>query len=310
MSNPTFSIITPTYNCAELLKRTARSIFNQTFSDFEWIIVDDGSTDNTQKIISSFADSRVCYIRLSENRGPNAARNEGLRASHAPYLVFLDSDDELVPEALEVIYKEWRDLNDETVGVIAFRCQKAATGQLIGHIQGERVKLGYKDVICERFAKGELLMTVRREVFRDDKYPEDIRGVEALLWWDIAKRWKCLYINRPLRIYRAAEGQLTSVESAIRRAENLAEGYDRLCQKHRKSWLSHCPAQYGYYLTVAGLYYALAGKRKEAISRIVRAWRFSPKKAETIGLLIAAILGKRVTIWLFRLRAYLRGKAK
>lgn len=310
MVKPLISVITPTYNRGHLLPRVWQSLMQQTFKNFEWIVVDDGSTDNTQKIISSFADSRIRYIRLPENRGPNAARNEGVRASHAPYLVFLDSDDELVPEALEVIYKEWRDLNDETVGVIAFRCQKAATGQLVGHIQGERAKLGYKDVICERFAKGEFLMTVRGEVFRDDKYPEDIRGVEALLWWDIAKRWKCLYINRPLRIYRAAEGQLTSVESAIRRAENLAEGYDRLCQKHRKSWLSHCPAQYGYYLTVAGLYYALAGKRKEAISRIVRAWRFSPKKAETIGLLIAAILGKRVTIWLFRLRAYLRGKAK
>jgi len=310
MSNPTFSVITPTYNCAKLLKRTARSIFNQTFSDFEWIIIDDGSTDNTQKIVSSFADSRIRYIRLPENRGPNAARNQGVRASHAPYLIFLDSDDELVPEALEVICKEWRDLNDETVGVIAFCCQKAATGQLVGHIQGERVKLGYKDVICERFAKGEFLMTVRREVFRDVKYPEDIQGVEALLWWDIAKRWKCLYINRPLRIYRAAEGQLTSVESVIRRAENLAEGYDRLCQKHRKSWLSYCPAQYGYYLTVAGLYYALAGKREEAMSHIVKGWRFSPKKAEAVGLLIAAILGKKVMIWIFRLRAYLNRKIK
>jgi len=310
MVKPLISVITLTYNRGHLLPRVWQSLMQQTFKNFEWIVVDDGSTDNTQKIISFFADSRIRYIRLPENRGLNAARNEGVRAPHAPYLVFLDFDDELVPEALEVIYKEWRDLNDETVGVIAFRYQKAATGQIVGHMQGERLKLRYKEVICERFTKGDFLMTVRREAFRDDKYPEDIRGVQALIWWDIAKHWKYLHINRPLGIYHTTEGQLTSVESTIRQAEDLAKGYDRLCQKHRKSWLSHCPAQYGYYLTVAGLYYALAGKRKEAISRIVRAWRFSPKKAETIGLLIAAILGKRVTIWLFRLRAYLRGKAK
>lgn len=302
LPQPSISVITPTYNRAHLLPRVWRSLEKQTFKDFEWIVVDDGSTDNTQEIVDSFADSRIRYHRLSKNLGMNVARNRGVELSKAPYIVFLDSDDELVPEALAAIAEEWQHLDDEKVGIIAFRYQDADTGRLVGHMKGQRLKMEYKDIICEEKAKGDFLQTVRRDVFLTCRF-SDTTLLTSLFLWDVAKIWKVLFINRPLGILHSGGDRLRSVKSAIRWAEILACEYSLLCKKHCKTWLAHCPGQYGRYLTIAGLYHATAGHRKEAVKTILKGLRFSPKKVELMVLLVAALLGKGPTRSLFRLRA-------
>ncbi len=88
---PAVSIVVPTYNRAERLGQTLRSVFNQTCQDFELIVVDDGSTDDTQKVVNSFP--RVQYISKQENHGVSRARNEGLALAKGRYICFLDSDD-------------------------------------------------------------------------------------------------------------------------------------------------------------------------------------------------------------------------
>lgn len=74
---------------------------NQTFSDIEIIVVNDGSTDNTEQVVTSIPDQRIRYVRCETNRGPGAARNEGLRVAQGKYIAFLDSDDEWLPEKLK-----------------------------------------------------------------------------------------------------------------------------------------------------------------------------------------------------------------
>jgi glycosyltransferase involved in cell wall biosynthesis len=95
MLNPAISVIIPTYNREKSLKRCLRSLENQTFKDFEVIICDDGSTDNTKKIINYFKTSlNIKYIFLNKNSGgPAVPRNVGINNSKAKYLAFLDSDD-------------------------------------------------------------------------------------------------------------------------------------------------------------------------------------------------------------------------
>lgn len=94
------SVIIPTYNTAEFLTETIKSVLSQTFDDFELIIIDDGSTDNTQEVVSGFNDSRIRYIKTS-NRGNYFARNRGLEESTGEYIAFLDADDLWIPEKLE-----------------------------------------------------------------------------------------------------------------------------------------------------------------------------------------------------------------
>lgn len=98
--SPTASVIIPSYNRAHIVSRAILSVLNQTYQDFEIIIVDDGSTDNTERVVSNFHDFRIRYIHHEVNRGASAARNSGIWAARSEYIGFLDSDDEWLTEKL------------------------------------------------------------------------------------------------------------------------------------------------------------------------------------------------------------------
>ena len=92
MKSPTISVIIPTYNAAKYLSTTIKSVLDQTFKDFELIIIDDGSTDNTKEIVKTFNDSRLKYYYQS-NQERCRARNKGILESKGKFISFLDADD-------------------------------------------------------------------------------------------------------------------------------------------------------------------------------------------------------------------------
>ena len=98
---PRVSVIVPTYNRSHLIRRAIGSVLDQTYEDFEVIVVDDGSTDNTHDVVKDLDDARIRYIRHERRRGPSAARNTGIRAARGEYTAFLDSDDEWLPRNLQ-----------------------------------------------------------------------------------------------------------------------------------------------------------------------------------------------------------------
>ena len=99
MSQPLVSVIIPTFNRAEVVGRAVNSVLNQTFRDFECIVVDDGSTDETDSVLNGFAD-KIKVIK-TENRGVSAARNLGAELAKGKYIAFLDSDDEWKQQKLK-----------------------------------------------------------------------------------------------------------------------------------------------------------------------------------------------------------------
>ena len=99
MQTPLVSVIIPTFNRAEVVSRAVNSVLNQTFKDFECIVVDDGSTDETDSVLRGFAD-KIKVIK-TENRGVSAARNTGAKLAAGKYIAFLDSDDEWKPKKLQ-----------------------------------------------------------------------------------------------------------------------------------------------------------------------------------------------------------------
>ena len=100
----TFSVIMPAYNAEKFIKQSISSVLSQTFKEFELIVVDDGSTDSTKKIINSFKDDRIKYI-YQKNQGVSAARNNAIKTSKGSWLAFLDADDVWVKDVLEVYFK-------------------------------------------------------------------------------------------------------------------------------------------------------------------------------------------------------------
>ena len=100
MMKPQISVIIPLYNKESIVERSVNSVLCQSFTDFELIIVDDGSTDNSLSVVKSIKDSRI-HIIEQENGGPSKARNTGVKHSKGEWILFLDADDELLEGALE-----------------------------------------------------------------------------------------------------------------------------------------------------------------------------------------------------------------
>jgi len=98
---PKVSVVIPVFNRPASVRRAIESVLAQTCQDFEIVVVDDGSTDTTVAAVAALADPRITVIRHQRNRGGSAARNTGIAAGSAPYVAFLDSDDEWLPVKLE-----------------------------------------------------------------------------------------------------------------------------------------------------------------------------------------------------------------
>jgi len=98
---PMVSVVIPTFNRALMTCRAIQSVFNQSFNNYEIIVVDDGSTDNTSEVIKKKWNGKITYIRYQNNKGGSYARNIGIKKSRGRYIAFLDSDDEWLPLKLE-----------------------------------------------------------------------------------------------------------------------------------------------------------------------------------------------------------------
>src|SRR5438093_5222124 len=100
---PAISVVMPVYNRAASVRAAIDSVLTQTFTHFELLVVDDGSTDGSGDVIAAIGDPRIMLVRLDNNRGANAARNEGLRQARGRIVSFLDSDDLYLPHKLATV---------------------------------------------------------------------------------------------------------------------------------------------------------------------------------------------------------------
>ncbi len=98
---PLVSVILPTYNRAHLIEKSIKSVLDQTYTNFELLIIDDGSDDNTENVVKNIDDPRIKYIKCIENKGANVARNIGIDTAQGTYIAFQDSDDEWYIDKLE-----------------------------------------------------------------------------------------------------------------------------------------------------------------------------------------------------------------
>lgn len=190
----TFSLIIPTYNRAGFILKTLQSVLNQTCKDFEIIIVDDGSTDNTQELISTVGDSRIKYFKKQHGERA-AARNFGIERAAGDYITFLDSDDLLYPhhfeEAFNLIQKynhpEWLHSGYE------IRNEK---GKILRQQNKRRGSIN-KSLITGNHLSC-LGIFVRKDIAIENKFNEDrdiIGSEDYELWLRLAAKYQLYYSN-------------------------------------------------------------------------------------------------------------------
>lgn len=129
MASPSITVVIPVRDRASLVRRAVASVICQTWTDFELIVVDDASSDSTAEAVKQFGDPRITLLRLDENVGSNAARNAGIRASTAPLISFLDSDDEYLPHKLKTVVRRFEAQSGLDVLVDSF-CKQSEDGRM------------------------------------------------------------------------------------------------------------------------------------------------------------------------------------
>ena len=210
MAEFTFTVFTPAYNRGTTLGRVYDALKRQSFRDFEWIIVDDGSTDNTSEVVKPFLEAEndfpVLYF-YQENRGKHAATNFAVTKARGRFFITLDSDDACTDDALEVFVNEWNKIPaGEQASFKGISCRTCNEhGKLNGKpLDGEYLDSNDLDLRFRHKIDGELWGMTKTEILRDNPYPE-IKGLhfypENILWDNIGRKYKTRYINNPLRIY-------------------------------------------------------------------------------------------------------------
>ena len=203
MSEITFSIIIPSFNYAHYLSRAISSIHQQTNSNYEILIVDDGSTDNTrhisEQLVSQYPNLHYYY---QENRGPAAARNLGAVKSIGRYIIFLDADDELLHEALHE-YKIMIDAHPKRHVFIGEHVTQTTTG-VLKKSTPQDLRIEGKEQLFAAYLFGKVSISagaiaIHHSVFKSIKFPEELRSTEDIPFYaQLLASFDTVFIAKPL----------------------------------------------------------------------------------------------------------------
>ena len=206
---PLFTVFTPTFNRAHTLHRVFESLQAQTCSDFEWLVIDDGSTDDTPALMARYqSEARFSIRYLREpHRGAHHVHNLALREARGQLSIKLDSDDGCVPEALARLKYHWENIpagRRESFSGVTGLCRDQ-NGQLVGsRFPSDPLDCSAAELEYRHKVRGEKWGFLRLDVLRRFPYPEDVPGnfiPESFIWCQVSRQFKTRHINEELRIY-------------------------------------------------------------------------------------------------------------
>ncbi len=216
-----FTVFTPTYNRADTLPRVYESLAAQTFRDFEWLIVDDGSTDNTGEIVSAWRSQSDFPIRYfsQANAGKHVATNMGVAEAQGALFLTLDSDDTCAPNALDRLKFHWDAVAEEGRGE-EFTGVTCLVQDPEGNISGTRFPSDPTDstsaeIRLKHGVTGENWGFHRTEVMREfpfPSFPGEKFLIEGIVWNRIAQKYKTRYVNEVLRTRYPTAVSLSSTD--------------------------------------------------------------------------------------------------
>ncbi|WGV12254.1 glycosyltransferase family 2 protein [Psychrobacter maritimus] len=210
------TIFTPTFNRKETLARLYNSLLRQTYKSFEWVIVDDGSTDDTESLIRKFIKEdciKIIYYKQA-NGGKHRAINKGLQLADGELFFIVDSDDYLLDNSLEIVSSYYHAVKDDDniIGVTGFRCYP--NGDIIGGKLFPDKVVDSNLLERRRFYKisADMAHVIKTELFKEFLFP-DISNekfvAESIVWNKMSTKYKMRYFNEPIYVGEYLEGGLS-----------------------------------------------------------------------------------------------------
>jgi glycosyltransferase involved in cell wall biosynthesis len=216
IASPLFTVFTPTFNRATTLSRVYDSLRQQSTDDFEWLIVDDGSSDATRSIVEGWQREAPFSIRYvhQANQGKHVAFNRGVREARGELFLPFDSDDACTPDALERFAWHWRQIPEaerDRYSAVTVLCRDQYGHPIGRRFPGDIVDSDSLDIRYRHGVTGEKWGFHRTEVLRQFPFPEELKRTyvpEDVVWTKIARRYRTRYVNETLRIYYTEPGSM------------------------------------------------------------------------------------------------------
>ncbi|MDP9201090.1 MAG: glycosyltransferase [Gemmatimonadota bacterium] len=245
------SLIVPTYNCAPYLVEAIESVLNQTYKAAEIIVVDDGSTDNTEEVLKSYVEKGfVRYIRQNK-QGPGSARNVGIRSATGDYIAFLDADDALTENSLgarvallqafpqmSFVFSDYFHQDQESSDVVAVLKKERFLEKFAGlasNTSNGRLfsSASFDDVFdIPFFAHANTVLVRRATLDKVGLFRTDIvTGEDTDMWLRLAKNGVIGYVDAPLAYYKRFRGTLTT-KDPLKYGEDRLRFLDVLQKEH------------------------------------------------------------------------------
>jgi len=250
---PKVSVIIPTYNRAHLIARAIQSVLNQTYQDFEIIVVDDGSTDNTEEVVKGFNDGRIRYIQHEKNKGEAAARNTGIKAARGEYIASQDSDDEWLPEKLRKQMEVFKSASSR-VGVVYTGFWRIKDNKKVytpsSNIKPKEGDI-HKNLLKENFI-GTPVTLIKKECFHKvGMFNETLPHlVDWEIWIRISKYYQFRCIDEPLLISYYTPDSISADRNALVRARKfILDKYFEDIKKDKRVLANH-------YLSISAILWA------------------------------------------------------
>lgn len=290
---PKVSVIIPSYNSAKYLSEAIDSALNQTFKDFELIVVDDGSTDNTAEILSKYGNKIRCFSQ--ENKGVSAARNRGIRESKGEYIAFLDSDDIWLPKKLELQMQKLSNNPEYTwsycdkISVFEDGIKEEDNNNLIKPLEGYI----FDHLLVKNFIPTPSVI-IKRGCFESaGLFDENLLHLEDYdLFLRLAKDYPISFVNKKLFIRRVHQNSICRTWKKITYFSHLKVlnnfiANNKSFLRRKKSLIYHRFGNLHY--KIARLYFLNGESKLKVVYQLLLSMRYLNKMGKS-GLLIFAIL--------------------
>lgn len=226
--NDLVSIIVPVYNAERFLEDTINTVLNQTYKNWELLLVNDCSKDNSKKIANKYLSDKIKWIDMDQNSGAALTRNKGIELSTGRYICFLDADDLWEKEKLE---KQINFMN-ETDSAFSFTGYEFADEN--GKPNGKKVfvpdTINYSQALKNTTIWTSTVMFDMSKLSKEDIYMPNVKSEDTACWWKVLKNIGFAYgLNEVLSFYRRTHGTLSSNKiEAIKRIWNLYRNVEKI----------------------------------------------------------------------------------